>query len=147
MMTSAREGVITTCNKHRGRSHMRRMAWAALLLPALLASAAVGQETKNAETRNADIRSAKAMLPHCSAGLAPSAQDVAGGRCAGIMATLSFVSRVLPDNLKFCHPSATTPEQMLQVIASFIDANPDAGAQDFRLVALAAMRQKWPCQE
>jgi hypothetical protein len=63
------------------------------------------------------------------------------------MATLSFVSRVLPDNLKFCHPSATSPEQMLQVIESFVESNPDAGAQDFRLVALAAMRQKWPCQE
>jgi hypothetical protein len=125
---------------------MRHVAWAALLLPALMAqfavTAAVAQETKSA-----DIRSAKAMLPHCAAGLAPDAQDIAGGRCAGIMATLSFVSRVLPDNLKFCHPSATTPEQMLQVIASFVEANPDAGAQDFRLVALAAMRQRWPCQE
>jgi hypothetical protein len=121
---------------------MRRVAWAALLLPALMASVAVAQET-----RNADNRSAKAMLPHCAAGLAPDAQDMAGGRCAGIMATLSFVSRVLPDNLKFCHPSAATPELMLQVINSFVEANPDAGAQDFRLVALAAMRQKWPCQE
>jgi hypothetical protein len=117
------------------------VTWAALLLP-LMGSAAVAQDT-----RSADIRSAKAMLPHCVVGLKPEAQDTAGGRCAGIMATLSFVSRVLPDNLKFCHPSAATPEQMLQVIESFIEANPDAGAQDFRLVALAAMRQKWPCQE
>ena len=124
---------------------MRRVAWAALLLPALMA-AAVAQEPRS-ETGSAEIRSATAMLPHCAAGLAPDAQDMAGGRCAGIMATLSFVSRVLPDNLKFCHPSATTPEQMLQVITSFVEANPDAGAQDFRLVALAAMRQKWPCQE
>ena len=116
----------------------RPVLWAALLLPALLGSAAVAQDT---------TRSAKAMLPHCAAGLAPDAQDMAGGRCAGIMATLSFVSRVLPDNLKFCHPSGTTPEQMLQVIESFVEANPDAGGQDFRLVALAAMRQKWPCQE
>jgi|SRR5882757_6563398 hypothetical protein len=133
---------------------MRHVAWAALLLPALVASAAVvtsvAATTSAAvaqETKSTDIRSAKAMLPHCAAGLAPDAQDIAGGRCAGIMATLSFVSRVLPDNLKFCHPSATTPEQMLQVITSFVEANPDAGAQDFRLVALAAMRQKWPCQE
>ena len=128
---------------------MRRVAWAVLLLPALMASA-VAQEPRSeprSETRNPEIRSATAMLPHCAAGLVPDAQDIAGGRCAGIMATLSFVSRVLPDNLKFCHPSATTPEQMLQVIASFVEANPDAGAQDFRLVALAAMRQKWPCQE
>jgi Rap1a immunity proteins len=121
---------------------MRRVAWAALLLPALMASIAVAQEPKSAE-----IRTAKAMLPHCAAGLAPDAQDIAGGRCAGIMATLSFVSRVLPDNLKFCHPSATSPEQMLQVIESFVESNPDAGAQDFRLVALAAMRSKWPCAE
>ena len=58
-----------------------------------------------------------------------------------------FESRVLPDYLKFCHPSGTTPEQMLQVIEGFTEANPDAGGQDFRLDALAAMRQKWPCQE
>jgi hypothetical protein len=124
------------------RRTTRPVLWAALLLPALLGSAAVAQDTRSPGTG-----SAKAMLPHCAAGLAPDAQDMAGGRCAGIMATLSFVSRVLPDNLKFCHPSGTTPEQMLQVIESFIEANPDAGAQDFRLVALAAMRQKWPCQE
>ena len=131
---------------------MRHVAWAARLLLTLVASAAftasaVAQESRSVEPRSADIRSAKAMLPHCTAGLAPDAQDIAGGRCAGIMATLSFVSRVLPDNLKFCHPSATSPEQMLQVIESFVESNPDAGAQDFRLVALAAMRQKWPCQE
>jgi len=121
---------------------MRLLTWAALLVPALLSSAAVAQESRNVE-----IRSVKDMLPHCAAGLVPNAQDTAGGRCAGIMATLSFVSRVLPDNLKFCHPSTTTPELMLQVIASFVESNPDASVQDFRLVALAAMRQKWPCQE
>jgi len=126
---------------------MRHVAWAALLLPALAASAAFTASAVAQEPKSAEIRSAKAMLPHCAAGLAPDAQDIAGGRCAGIMATLSFVSRVLPDNLKFCHPSATSPEQMLQVIESFVESNPDAGAQDFRLVALAAMRQKWPCQE
>ena len=56
---------------------MRHVAWAALLLPALVASAFAQ------ETRDADIKSAKAMLPHCAAGLAPDAQDMAGGRCAG----------------------------------------------------------------
>ena len=121
---------------------MRRVAWAALLLPALLASVAVAQEP-----RSAGIGSAKAMLPHCAAGLAPDAQDIAGGRCAGIMATLSFVSRVLPDNLKFCHPNTATPELMLQVVIVFAEANPDAIGQDFRLIALAAMHDKWPCQE
>jgi hypothetical protein len=95
--------------------------------------------------QNAD--SAQAMLPHCMAALKPDAQSSAGGRCMGIIATLSFVSRVLPDNLKFCHPSAATPEQILQAIGSFMDANPDAVGRDFRLVALAAMRNTWPCQD
>jgi hypothetical protein len=32
-------------------------------------------------------------------------------------------------------------------IASFVDGNPESSSQDFRLVALAAMRAKWPCQD
>jgi hypothetical protein len=91
--------------------------------------------------------SAKAMLPYCTAALASDAQNTGGGRCLGILATLAFVSRVLPDNLKFCQPSGATPELILQTVASFVEANPDAAEQDFRLVALAAMRSKWPCAE
>ena len=116
---------------------MRLLRWVLVIMSTFGPAVGTAQE----------VRTAKAMLPYCMAALNPDAQEPAGGRCMGIIATLSFVSRVLPDNLKFCHPSATTPEQMLQVITSFVEANPDAGAQDFRLVALAAMRQKWPCQE
>ena len=65
----------------------------------------------------------------------------------GVSATLSFVSRVLPDNLKFCHPNTATPEQMLQVVISFVESNPESVSQDFRLGALATMHDKWPCQE
>src|SRR6266481_2712978 len=96
---------------------MRLLLASLLLLLASHLSGAVAQ----------DNRSGNFMLPHCKAALEPNAQDPIGGRCVGIIATLSFVSRVLPDNLKFCHPSATTPEQMLQVITSFVEVNPDAG--------------------
>ena len=94
-----------------------------------------------------DTTSAQAMLPHCMAALKTDTQSTTGGRCMGIVATLSFVSRVLPDNLKFCHPNTATPEQIVQTISSFMDANPDTVGQDFRLIALAAMRNKWPCQD
>jgi hypothetical protein len=94
-----------------------------------------------------DGGTAQAMLPHCMAALKPDAQSPVGGRCMGIIATLSFVSRVLPDDLKFCHPNTATPEQILQAITSFMNANPDVVGQDFRLIALAAMRNKWPCQD
>jgi Rap1a immunity proteins len=94
-----------------------------------------------------DTASAQAMLPHCMAALKADTQSPTGGRCMGIVATLSFVSRVLPDNLKFCHPNTATPAEIVQAISSFMDANPDAVGQDFRLIALAAMRNKWPCQD
>ena len=102
---------------------MRRLIWTLLLVPASAWSVALAQD--------AGARSVQAILPHCVAGLSTDAQDVTGGRCAGILATLSFVSRVLPDDLKFCHPSGATPEQMVQAVASFVDSNPDSTAQDF----------------
>ena len=116
---------------------MRSLILISLLTLALNVSAALAQDAGSAQT----------MLPHCMAALKPDAQSPTGGRCMGIIATLSFVSRVLPDNLKFCHPNTATPEQILQAISSFMDANPDAAGQDFRLIALAAMRNKWPCEE
>jgi hypothetical protein len=116
---------------------MRLLMWISLLALPLTLSAALAQ----------DNATAQAMLPHCMAGLKADTQDFIGGRCMGVIATLSFVSRVLPDNLKFCHPNTATPELMLQAISSFMDANPEAARQDFRLIALAAMRNKWPCQE
>ena len=116
---------------------MRLLLSSLLLLLASHLSVAVAQ----------DNRSGNVMLPHCKAALEPNAQDPIGGRCMGIIATLSFVSRVLPDNLKFCHPNTATPELMLQVVIGFAEANPDAIGQDFRLIALAAMHDKWPCQE
>jgi hypothetical protein len=113
--------------------------WISILLLALASACSSGQAQ--------EVKSAEAMLPHCMAGLDPGAQDAIGGRCLGILATLSFVSRVLPDELKFCHPAEATPDQMLQVVNAFLQANPDAARQDFRLVALAAMRGHWPCED
>jgi hypothetical protein len=113
------------------------------LMSILLLALALDVSTAHAQ----DTGSARTMLPHCMAALNPDTQSTTGGRCMGIIATLSFVSRVLPDNLKFCHPNTATPEQILQAISSFIDANPDTADRDFRLIALAAMRSKWPCQE
>jgi hypothetical protein len=107
------------------------------LVLTLTATAAVAQ----------DLRSTRDVLPHCAAGLVPNSQDVVGGRCVGIMLTLQFVSRVLPDNLKYCQPSGAPIEQMVQAVTAFVEANPESAGQDFRLVALAALRNKWPCQE
>jgi hypothetical protein len=116
---------------------MRHLLWLSIFGLTLHVTGALAQEN----------RSAQAMLPRCMAPIMSGTQDAASERCIGILSTLTFVSRVLPDNLKFCQPTGTTNEQMLQAIDTFMAANPEAAAQDFRLIALAAMRNKWPCQE
>jgi hypothetical protein len=117
------------------------------LMTIVLLALALNVSTNVSTALAQDAGSAQAMLPQCMTALKPDAQSPAGSRCMGIIATLEFVSRVLPDNLKFCHPNTATPEQILQAIGSFMDANPDAVGRDFRLIALAAMHTKWPCQE
>jgi hypothetical protein len=116
---------------------MRRLIWILMLL---LSSSlpSVAQE---------NIRSANSMLPHCKAGLESNTLDPIGGRCLGIIATLAFVSRVLPDDLKFCSPSTATVEQMLNMVIGYVESHPEHLPQDFRLAALIAMGQAYPCSE
>jgi len=104
----------------------------------------IAQENRTGQSPTA---SAQAMLPLCQAGVNSTTSNPGGERCMGILSTLVFVSRVLPDNLKFCQPTGTTPRDMVEAIGAFIVANPEAAMQDFRLIALAAMRNRWPCQE
>ena len=116
---------------------MRRLIWTLMLL---LSSNLPGAAQEN-------IRNANSMLPHCKAGLDSNAPDPIGGRCIGIVATLAFVSRVLPDDLKFCTPNAATVEQMLSMVINYVESHPEHMPQDFRLAALIAMRQAYPCSE
>jgi hypothetical protein len=94
-----------------------------------------------------DTRSAAAMLPHCRAWLDPSTRDAIGGSCIGIVGTLSFVSRVLDEGLKFCHPSNLPPERMLGTVIEFVETHPERIQEDFRLLALTAMHNAWPCRD
>jgi hypothetical protein len=61
--------------------------------------------------------------------------------------TLSFVSRVFDEGLKFCHPSNLPPEQMLDKVIEFVETHPERMQEDFRLLALTAMRNAWPCRD
>jgi hypothetical protein len=94
-----------------------------------------------------DTRSAGFMLPHCKAGLDPATRDAVGGGCLGIVGTLSFVSHVLDQGLQFCQPSTISPEQMLGTVIDFVETHPERMQEDFRLLALTAMHDAWPCRE
>jgi hypothetical protein len=116
---------------------MRMLMWAVLAVLAWNAPSTAAE----------DPRSAGFMLPHCKAGLDPNTRDAIGGGCIGIVGTLSFVSHVLDEGLKFCQPNAVSPEQLLGKVIDFIETHPERMQEDFRLLALTAMHEAWPCRE
>jgi Rap1a immunity proteins len=116
---------------------MRMLMWALLAVLTWNASSMAADDT----------RSAGFMLPHCKAGLDPSTRDAIGGGCIGIVGTLSFVSHVLDEGLRFCQPEAVSPEQLLGKVIDFVETHPERMQEDFRLLALTAMHDAWPCRE
>jgi Rap1a immunity proteins len=114
----------------------------------MLMLAVLAVSTWNASSMAADdTRSAGFMLPHCKAGLDPNTRDAVGGGCIGIVGTLSFVSHVLDEGLRFCQPDAVSAEQLLGKVIDFVETHPERMQEDFRLLALTAMHDAWPCRE
>ena len=88
-----------------------------------------------------DINSANFMLPHCKAETDPFWRGV----CYGSVAALVYVGPALADDLRFCAPRGATRRQMVRVVVAHIEAQPSRMHEDFRWLALEAMREAWPC--
>jgi hypothetical protein len=87
---------------------------------------------------------ASSMVPGCQEFLETKATYNAG-RCAGIGMTLMYMGPGLVPQAKHCAPDAATVSQIVRVVLSFIEAQPQLGQQEFMLVALGALRKEWPC--
>jgi Ssp1 endopeptidase immunity protein Rap1a len=94
--------------------------------------------------------SANFMLPYCKSFLAQdlSRSDLEtnfyAGVCAGSIAAFNFVSRSL--NKGFCFPEGATHGQMVRVVVAYIEARPARMHENFRDLALEALRKAWPCR-
>jgi hypothetical protein len=97
-----------------------------------------------------DTGSANFMLPYCKSFLA---QDISrsdqdrnfyAGVCAGSITAFNFVSRSLKNG--FCFPQGATHSQMVRVVVAYIEARPARMHEDFRDLALEALREAWPCK-
>jgi hypothetical protein len=109
------------------------------MLLVLMTGGAGAQQQRN--TTN----SANSMLPHCKS-------DTGGrgifmeGVCSGSIATLGFVGPILDDAYRFCFPDGATNEQMTRIVIAYIEARPARMHEDFRDLALEALRAAWPCR-
>jgi hypothetical protein len=109
----------------------------ALLLCVLATPAAAGS----------DASSGNYMLPHCQALVRGDIPNIGvfAGHCAGAISALVYVGEVLPDQDRFCPPLNTTAGQHQRVVVTYLERNPQLLHQDFRDLALKAMREAWPC--
>jgi hypothetical protein len=68
------------------------------------------------------------------------------GECLGAIYALLTVSHTLTEPLKFCPPAEFEAEQGMRVVVAYIENRPERARQDFTMLALEALRAKWPCQ-
>jgi Ssp1 endopeptidase immunity protein Rap1a len=94
--------------------------------------------------------SANALLPSCKyVGVdRPRGGFEVGwglGLCTGMILTVGYFERSLPEHLRSCRPDEVTNEQMVRVVISYVEARPERMHKDIRDLAIEAFRHAWPC--
>jgi hypothetical protein len=86
------------------------------------------------------LYSANSYLPGCKDYLQQKS-NVMTGRCIGVVEGLGVVAGHI-----YCPPETGTTDRHIRVILLYIEARPDRMNEDFRMLALEALRDAWPCQ-
>jgi hypothetical protein len=73
--------------------------------------------------------------------------DVWDGECTGILNTLAFLSRRLPDPWKFCPPNNVNTEQAARIAVKYMEAHPEKLNLNFKVLAMLALVEAWPANE
>lgn len=114
---------------------------------ALLTAALALAPISSAFATEPDFSSGNYMLQHCEHYVFKHGQfDVWDGECGGTIATLTFLSNALPEGFKTCPPKGHTKEQAARVVVSFMQNNPQLLNEPFRILAMTALSQAWPCK-
>jgi Rap1a immunity proteins len=81
--------------------------------------------------------SANYIVPDCRASIGPALRQ---GRCSGIVEGFVFAGKDV------CAPRAATTEQAVRIVVQYIDKIPERQHEDFRKLAVEALRAAWPCR-
>jgi len=65
------------------------------------------------------------------------------GRCVGAIETLDAANA---DTRAFCAPPKTNNLERVRIVVTYIEAQPNRGGEDFRILANEAMVKAWPCK-
>lgn len=86
--------------------------------------------------------SANAYLPGCEE-LIEEKINAEVGRCMGVVEGLAILGQV---NNLWCAPNDTTTGQWVRVIVKYVHSKPERMHEDFRLLAIEALKKAWPCR-
>jgi hypothetical protein len=94
--------------------------------------------------------SGNAYLPACRVAARsedPKAAEIAkASYCLGMVSALVGVVPLLEPRYRFCFPKDGDTGQAVRVVVAFLEKNPSMLHEDFRMLALIAMREAWPCK-
>jgi Rap1a immunity proteins len=93
-----------------------------------------------------DIDSANYAMPACrevAMQVQSAPKTYARGSCMGIIETLRFTGSML----ELCIPNAVTNGQMVRVVVKYIDDRPARMHENFKALAIEALRAAWPCEK
>jgi len=111
---------------------------------AFFALACFGPTTASAQVNQSTVAF---MLPHCKVGLNQnSGPNWYEPVCYGIVDGIAFMGSFLASDAKFCMPKDVTTEQAMTVVVRFLETRPEARNENFKIMALVAMKNAWPCK-
>lgn len=94
-----------------------------------------------------DYQSGNFFLPHCQHYLLDNYRfDVWDGDCGGSIDTLLFLGKALPEGFRVCKPNGVTSAQAVRIVVNFMQMNPQQLHEPFRILAMTALSQAWPCK-
>jgi hypothetical protein len=100
-----------------------------------------------------DVSSANYMMPGCRKFVTYQMVDtdslVKGFYCAGIVTGIVFMGQFAKIDMNLCldlpRVGVVTTDQITKVVIAYIEARPARMHEDFRQLALEALRTAWPC--
>jgi Rap1a immunity proteins len=117
--------------------------------PILLGVLAAALLAEGVEAQQRDMKSANFLFAACqklAAGTDNSTDNFLQGVCGGIVDTLADMKSLLPSHYKFCPPKNVTTEQAVRVVVAYIERRPQRMHESFKLFALEALHEAWPCR-
>ena len=66
--------------------------------------------------------------------------------CVGAVTALVGVGPLLLPRQRFCVPDDVTAGEAVQVVVAYLESSLSRLDEDFRQLAIIAMRQAWPCR-